>query len=1170
MNIRKLMTGALAFMVTMSAHLASYAVALLVPVLALCALALPAQAALPRPDPAVAEFARGVKFTVNGYTGTEVLTNFPVLVRLSESTIDGFLYSDFNYTDGDDLCFIDMETNGIPYEIDTWDRAGESLVWVTLPRVTNHTEFVMWYHSIESGKSTVSTGDPWRDYTGVWHMKLDNSKNLMDSTTNGLTAGATSGAIARTAGRIGASCTPTETGTSKDAQCIEVSLSAAQKTAVDNLNTAANGNSFSVAFWVKPEKYSTGQTNPQSAYLVGRKVLDGDGAWAIQYHYQDPGDKKSHYNQFRLWTSESGDNADKNVKFFTVDTSIIPNSQAANGNWYKLYAVYNGTSLSFYVNGTDYVGTTNSAAVAANGNNNLFLAGTSGTGTRDFRGEMDEVRLRVGVSSADWVKADYDTVNDAAFLSAGSVESVVIVEKPVFGVTLDDFGASHAQFTATVSSLGASTASSCTLKAKVWPTSGQEPADWTEYVSNLRQDIPATFKVKGLSTATHYSYKIIVVNNEGVEANEQSDTFTTYGVGVAGTGGDVTRVGDDWIHYFRVGIDDDSGDTVDTYTFSPPSYASTVRALVVGGGGPGGYQAGGGGGAGGYVYDAALAVSSANAYTVTVGSGGVASTSHAAYGSNGGDSSIVGGSVNVVAVGGGAGGNGNTLRAGVAGGSGGGSTRNNAAVGVGTSGQGSDGGLGNEQDALGSRLAGGGGGAGALGGDAALTGATKNPGGGGKGLENDITGTPVHYAGGGGGGGGYFDKYADAAAGGGLGGGGAGSRKPKTGSIELAGDGVDGLGGGGGGGAGDQVGYEKGGDGGDGIVIIRYASQGAPSTIPEPIISLQSAVYDDANDKCDVSFRVAWGGYNAQTGKGYEDADVAIVWGFRKDSLSHTNSIVANAIGLGTGTFPLAEQTRTVYVRALATNDAGHGGLSTEIIRIPFVNPNAPVATVSATPGITIAGFEADVTSLGGDGATQVEGVFQVCGDEYFEDGTYLTFPVTNGTLSAAGVLKGAATGLSANTIYYVRASLTNNIPAVLETDPVEFRTSPFGLPNGQIQSSNDNPSFTIGMTSISAMFDFTNLGEGATSGSAWMEVSETSDFATIVAASATNVVELAAIPATCNFTVEGLEPATGYYVRYRVRNNGGRETSNERQWAFTTLTPTVTLTIPSPLPDNV
>ena len=39
---------------------------------------------LPRPDPAIAEFARGVKFTVAGYTGSEPLVNFPVLVRITE------------------------------------------------------------------------------------------------------------------------------------------------------------------------------------------------------------------------------------------------------------------------------------------------------------------------------------------------------------------------------------------------------------------------------------------------------------------------------------------------------------------------------------------------------------------------------------------------------------------------------------------------------------------------------------------------------------------------------------------------------------------------------------------------------------------------------------------------------------------------------------------------------------------------------------------------------------------------------------------------------------------------------------------------------------------------------------------------------------------------------
>ena len=93
---------------------------------------------LPRPDPAIAEFARGVKFTVAGYNGgSEVQTNFPVLVRLSESTITGFHYSDF-YADGSDLSrvdigFVDAAGNGLAYEIDTWNTNGVSLVWVNLP-----------------------------------------------------------------------------------------------------------------------------------------------------------------------------------------------------------------------------------------------------------------------------------------------------------------------------------------------------------------------------------------------------------------------------------------------------------------------------------------------------------------------------------------------------------------------------------------------------------------------------------------------------------------------------------------------------------------------------------------------------------------------------------------------------------------------------------------------------------------------------------------------------------------------------------------------------------------------------------------------------------------------------------------------------------------------------
>ena len=170
------------------------AVALLAPVLALCALALPARAqqtlTLPRPDASVAEFARGVKFTVTGYTETEVLTNFPVLVRLS-TAITGFKYSDF-YADGSDLSlvdigFVDAEGNGLAYDIDTWNPSGESLVWVSLPRMTNGTEFAMWYRSSKTGKA-LNSNNVWADYTGVWHLNESGSAGttVKDSSTNAL------------------------------------------------------------------------------------------------------------------------------------------------------------------------------------------------------------------------------------------------------------------------------------------------------------------------------------------------------------------------------------------------------------------------------------------------------------------------------------------------------------------------------------------------------------------------------------------------------------------------------------------------------------------------------------------------------------------------------------------------------------------------------------------------------------------------------------------------------------------------------------------------------------------------------------------------------------------------------------------------------------------------
>src|SRR5574344_1676375 len=76
-------------------------------------------------------FARKFEIKASGYAGTSALANFPVLVRLS-TDIPGFSYDDFLGTSGSDLRFTDESGTELPFEIDTWNPSGTSLVWVAI------------------------------------------------------------------------------------------------------------------------------------------------------------------------------------------------------------------------------------------------------------------------------------------------------------------------------------------------------------------------------------------------------------------------------------------------------------------------------------------------------------------------------------------------------------------------------------------------------------------------------------------------------------------------------------------------------------------------------------------------------------------------------------------------------------------------------------------------------------------------------------------------------------------------------------------------------------------------------------------------------------------------------------------------------------------------------
>ena len=234
--------------------------------------------------------------------------------------------------------------------------------------------------------------------------------------------------------------------------------------------------------------------------------------------------------------------------------------------------------------------------------------------------------------------------------------------------------------------------------------------------------------------------------------------------------------------------------------------SAAVDALIIAGGAGGGGFAGGG--AGGYRNPTGHTVT-AQGYSITVGAGGSGSASGSTKGSNGSDSIFD----TYTSTGGGSGGAFSTANAtGLDGGSGGGGGTNSSSPYAGRAGgggntpsttpsQGNDGGMG-----VNGATAGGGGG----GHTAAGQNASFNTGGnGGTGTSNSITGSSLSYAGGGGGGGG-------ATRGVGVDGGGNGAIAGGSGVTA----GTANTGGSGGGGY-----ATPGGNGGSGIVIIKYKFQ---------------------------------------------------------------------------------------------------------------------------------------------------------------------------------------------------------------------------------------------------------------------------------------------------------------------------------------------------------
>ena len=363
-----------------------------------CALVAAALCAAMAPSPSFAE-AKSATLRATGYSGTETLSGFPALVKLS-ATDDayGFSYSDC-VNGKDDLWFEDSDGNVIPHEVDTWNASGDSYVWVRIPNLTSSSEIVMHWGAARTAEQTCTPADTWAGYVGVWHMNETGTTAEPDKTANGLdatplTSGSADTSLNTATGTVGA-------GRAIPSDGKYFSVGSSSNPYHSTLTTKAN---FSVSGWCKLSSIPDGNGYQRIFCGMSSSSLHSWDVW------------REHATQIGVRSGNgSGNNSSTAYK-----VAIAEGETAAH----YLTIVWEGTSAKVYENGALVASQT--LRDNTHPNSVFTIGGRVGTSNRSFVGVFDEVRMYDGVVSADRVAADYKTMNaPTTFLTLVSDDTIV-------------------------------------------------------------------------------------------------------------------------------------------------------------------------------------------------------------------------------------------------------------------------------------------------------------------------------------------------------------------------------------------------------------------------------------------------------------------------------------------------------------------------------------------------------------------------------------------------------------------------------------------------------------------------------------------------------------------------------------------------------------------------
>ncbi|MGH7408668.1 MAG: DUF2341 domain-containing protein [Candidatus Methylomirabilales bacterium] len=343
----------------------------------------------PPPGPSLCNWQYKRKLTFNNSAQAQNLIDFPVLVVLNSSRINYGQTQDA----GQDLRFTDSDgVTLLAHEIEQWNEAGTSYVWVKVPQIdaSSTTDYIWMYY----GNASASDG---QNKTAVWdgnfkmvhHLKettgphRDSTSNANDSVAIDVgTQGSAAGQINGADNFIRAS-----------AHNVDVADSG-------SLDMAA-ADSFTVEAWVN------------TTFTAG---------WQIVVSKENVGVGSE--GEVQLWTNNG------TASFWLNDGTNYARADSAtgvaNGAWHYLVGRWTEGSpgtAQIFVDGASVASGSNSLGAIQTAT--PLVIGEEGDSNRggNFDGRIDEVRVSKTARSDAWISAQYKSMTDTFITPWGSEQS---------------------------------------------------------------------------------------------------------------------------------------------------------------------------------------------------------------------------------------------------------------------------------------------------------------------------------------------------------------------------------------------------------------------------------------------------------------------------------------------------------------------------------------------------------------------------------------------------------------------------------------------------------------------------------------------------------------------------------------------------------------------------